>query len=131
MDDPIPTFSHLIKSLPQDLAYLHLVESRINGNADVAENKLEVTDFARDLWKGPFFTAGGYRTESAVEVADKNDKTAVVIGRYFISNPDLVAKVKLNEELRPYDRHTFYTNDYKGYTDYPVDEQLLERASKL
>ena len=131
MEDPIPTFTHLIKSLPQDLAYLHLVESRISGNADVPDNKLELTNFAREIWNGVFLTAGGYRTESAVQAADNNDKTAVVIGRYFISNPDLVAKIKLNEELVPYDRHTFYTNDYKGYTDYPVDERLLERASKL
>lgn len=36
MVNPIPQFSHLIENLKSlNLAYLHLVESRISGNADI------------------------------------------------------------------------------------------------
>ncbi len=131
MDDPIPTFSYLIKTLPQDLAYLHVVESRIQGNADITENPLETTEFARQLWKkGPFFTAGGYRTKSAIEVADQADNICVVMGRYFVSNPDLVLKMKSNAELTPYNRDTFYSykDRSEGYTDYPFSQAVESKA---
>lgn len=37
MHDPIPQFSHLVEGLKElSLAYIHLVESRIEGNADVS-----------------------------------------------------------------------------------------------
>jgi N-ethylmaleimide reductase len=41
-------------------------------------------------------------------------------GRPFISNPDLVERMKNNVELTTPDMDTFYTADAKGYTDYPT-----------
>jgi N-ethylmaleimide reductase len=43
----------------------------------------------------------------------------VAFGRYFISNPDLVKRIKENLPLNAYDRDTFYGGDARGYTDYP------------
>ena len=49
MKDPIPKFSHLLKGLKQlNLAYIHVVESRISGNADI--ESMEKIDFALDIW---------------------------------------------------------------------------------
>ncbi|ODQ52355.1 NADH:flavin oxidoreductase/NADH oxidase [Saitoella complicata NRRL Y-17804] len=124
MADPKPTFSYLVTELGNrfpELAYLHVVESRIAGNADQEENPLEKSDFLKDLWQDKvFFTAGGYRTESAKEAAE-HENTVVVMGRYFISNPDLVKRMKEDKPFNDYNRDTFY--QYKepseGYTDYP------------
>ena len=50
---------------------------------------------------------------------EKGDADLVAFGRYFISNPDLLKRVKLGLPLNSYDRSTFCTFDARGYTDYP------------
>lgn len=108
-----------------------MVESRISGSADTQLDKIEGTKFAHDLWPGTFLTAGGYTTDSAKQAADENDKVAVVMGRYFISNPDLVARMKLDVDFVPYDRDLFYSKGNEGYITYSIDQDLVDKASKL
>ncbi|KAH7109892.1 hypothetical protein B0J11DRAFT_601432, partial [Dendryphion nanum] len=128
MDEPVPQFSDIIQKLDKfGLAYLHLVESRIAGNADV-----EVTDelqFAYDIWTGPFLIAGGFRPDSAHQLVDeeqKNKNIVVMFGRYFISTPDLPFRVKSGMELNQYDRSTFYTPKHPhGYIDYDFSAEFL------
>jgi NADPH2 dehydrogenase len=43
----------------------------------------------------------------------------VMFGRDFVSNPDLVYRIKEGLDLNPYERKTFYTSDMVGYVDYP------------
>jgi N-ethylmaleimide reductase len=43
---------------------------------------------------------------------------AIVFGRYFIANPDLVERIKWNHPLNLFDRSTFYGGAEHGYTDY-------------
>ncbi|KAK1811410.1 hypothetical protein LTR12_014219 [Friedmanniomyces endolithicus] len=128
MEDPIPTFSHLLRSLKEmKLAYVHLVESRISGNADV-ETTGKIDPFI-DIWAGtsPILLAGGFKPDStrrAVEEQYKDKNVVVVFGRYFISNPDLVFRVQEGIELAAYDRETFYlAKSEKGYLDYPFSEE--------
>jgi len=91
--DPVPQFSHRIQGLKDlDLAYIHLVESRISGNADVEST--EKNDFAIRIWgtEKPILIAGGFRPDSARRAVDeeyKDSNLAIVFGRYFISTPDL------------------------------------------
>jgi N-ethylmaleimide reductase len=56
---------------------------------------------------------------------DTDDADAVVIGRHFISNPDLVERFKRKAPLNAWDADTFYGGDEKGYTDYPFLPQQL------
>ena len=135
MDKPIPQFSDIIQKLNKvGLAYLHLVESRIAGNADV-----EVSDqlqFAYDIWTGPFLIAGGFRPDSARRLVDeeqKSKKIVVMFGRYFISTPDLPYRVKSGIELNQYDRDTFYTPKHPhGYIDYDFSTEFLSaREQKI
>lgn len=135
MEEPIPQFSHLIKGLKElKLAYLHVVESRISGNADVEST--EKVNFAIDIWgnTSPILIAGGFKPDSARRAVDdeyKGQNVAIVFGRYFISNPDLVYRIKHDIELVKYDRDTFYQPKSKnGYTDYPFSEQY-QKESKL
>lgn len=134
MIDPRPTFSYLVQNLPTSLAYLHVVDPRIAGASDIPEDQLvasDSNDFVRELWSGKLLVAGGYTPESAARMTAEDDNLVVVMGRYFISNPDLIAKIKLGVGLRPYDRSTFYTHDARGYTDYPVDYDLVSKASNF
>ena len=49
MPDPVPQFSYFVEQLkPMKLSYIHVVESRISGNADV-ENTEKVTFLVRTL----------------------------------------------------------------------------------
>lgn len=123
-------FSHLIRGLRElGIAYLHLIESRVVNNVDC--EKQEGLEFAFDIWKNasPVFVAGGYTPERAREAVDeeyRDHDVAVTFGRYFVSTPDLVFRVRRGLEFNKYDRDTFYTPvQSKGYTDYPFSEEFL------
>lgn len=132
MDNPVPQFSDIIRKLdPLGLAYLHLVESRIAGNADVESfDKLE---FAMTIWNGPLLIAGGYRPDSAKRLVDEEQKSrdiVVMFGRFFISTPDLPFRIKAGLELNQYDRDTFYTpQQAKGYIDYKFSSDFQEAST--
>jgi len=135
MEDPIPQFTYLIEGLKKiGLAYLHLVESRIQGNADTEESGR--LDFAFDLWKNqsPVLLAGGFRPYSAKKAVDEDypsTEVAIVFGRYFISTPDLPFRVQHGIEFNEYNRHTFYKiKSEEGYIDYPFSAEF-QRESKL
>lgn len=74
-----------------------------------------------------FLAAGGFDRNTAAGKIEEGTADAIVMGRYFISNPDLVERLKMGYPLNKYDRSTFYGGDYDlrlGYSDYPFyDEQ--------
>ncbi|KUI64898.1 Chanoclavine-I aldehyde reductase [Cytospora mali] len=131
MADPNPQFSYLVKELKKySLAYLHLVESRISGNADIEAT--EKVNFLVDIWENqsPVLLAGGFKPDSAVRAVDvdfPNKNVIIVFGRYFISNPDLVFRIAKGIAITPYERDLFYNaGEAKGYTDYPFSKEFLE-----
>ena len=132
MADPVPQYTHLITSLATNfpkLSYLHMVEARIDGSIDVPAT--ESLDFAQNIWKDKvFFRAGGFTTDSAIATAEKYDgDMAIVMGRYFISNPDLPRRMELGIELTKYTRDLFYNKqDPRGYIDYPFATEIRARA---
>ncbi|EKG17706.1 NADH:flavin oxidoreductase/NADH oxidase [Macrophomina phaseolina MS6] len=129
MQDPVPQFTHLIERLrDMKLAYLHVVESRVNNIQDV--EKTEGIEFALEAWgkDKPVLVAGGFKPDSAKKAVDEEYKewdVGVVFGRYFVSTPDLVYRLEKGLEPNPYDRSTFYTPmTKKGYLDYPFSEEF-------
>ncbi|KAI1359246.1 NADH:flavin oxidoreductase/NADH oxidase family protein-like protein [Xylaria arbuscula] len=134
MADPIPQFTDVIRKAAQlNLAYIHMIESRVVGPEDVVdESGLERLDFAYKAWNGPVLVAGGYTPAGARKLVDEEypDKDIVVVfGRHFIANPDLVYRIKEAIELNPYDRSTFYASSAEGYIDYPFSPQYLASQS--
>ncbi|KAF2268070.1 FMN-linked oxidoreductase [Lojkania enalia] len=134
MKDPISQFSDLIKKLNElNLAYLHFVESRVSGNADVESS--DSLNFAYPLFRGPILVAGGFTPDSAKRLVDEEHPerdVIVVFGRYFISTPDLVYRVKKGIELTNYDRGSFYLpKSEKGYIDYPFSTEFQAEQAKV
>ena len=128
MNNPIPQFSDIIVKASQlNLAYLHLVESRISGSEDHEGH--ERLDFAYKLWNGPLLVAGGYKLADAQRLVDEeypHKDIVVMFGRYFIANSDLVYRIKEGLELSAYDRQTFYIpKSAVGYVDYPFSAEYL------
>jgi NADPH2 dehydrogenase len=131
MKNPVGQFADIINKASQlNLAYLHLVESRVSGSEDY--EGIERLDFAYKLWNGPLLVAGGYTLADAQKLVDEEypgKNIVVMFGRYFISNPDLVYRIKQGLELSAYERKTFYMrNSAVGYVDYPFSAEYL--ASK-
>ncbi|KAI9647285.1 hypothetical protein NHQ30_003668 [Ciborinia camelliae] len=129
MADPIPQFTYITQELKKlNLAYLHIVESRITGNADIEQT--EKIDYLIDIWAGtsPILLAGGFTAQSAQEAVDKVYKgkdIVIVFGRYFITNPDLPYRVKEGIEFEPYDRNFFYNKkEEEGYTTYAFSKEF-------
>jgi N-ethylmaleimide reductase len=127
MSDSNPTalFNYVADQLNRfQLAYLHIVEPRIKGDALIAEGHAPVaSEQLRKIFKGNIIAAGGFKPDSAKAIVEKGDSDLVAFGRYFISNPDLPKRIRMGLPLADYDRNTFYTFDYHGYTDYPFYEQ--------
>lgn len=112
MADPKPQFQYLVRELKKhNLAFIHLVEPRVNGNElreDVGDES--ISDLV-DIWanQSPVLLAGGFTPEKAVKSVEEEypDKDIIiVIGRYFIANPDLVFRIQNGIELTKYDRST-------------------------
>lgn len=112
MKEPLPQFQHVVRELKQyNLAFIHLVEPRVNGmeiRQDVGEESLHSLV---DIWanQSPVLLAGGFTPDKAVESVEKEypDKDIIVVfGRSFISTPDLVFRIKNGVELTKYDRTT-------------------------
>ncbi|KAJ7058359.1 NADH:flavin oxidoreductase/NADH oxidase [Mycena amicta] len=134
MEDPIPQFSHTISapaSAYQD--HIHLVEPRVQGN--VTRDPNEIGKHESNLpfrkiwrWRGrAMILAGAFTKEIAQstlqgEEQEEGEQLLVAFGRWYISNPDLPARLKDDISLTPYIRETFYLvgeNSPRGYTDQP------------
>jgi 2,4-dienoyl-CoA reductase-like NADH-dependent reductase (Old Yellow Enzyme family) len=66
-----------------------------------------------------FLAAGGFDRDTAAQKVEEGTADAIVMGRYFISNPDLVERLRMGYPLNKYDRTTFYGGNEVGYIDYP------------
>lgn len=114
--DPVALMKYLAAHLnPRDLAYVHLMRADFFGKqqADV------VTPF-KELYGGQLIVNMGYSPEEAADAVDSHIAHAVAFGTAFIANPDLPERIKANAPLNEADPNTFYTQDEKGYTDYPT-----------
>ena len=129
MQDPIPQFTDIMQRLNSfGLAYLHLVEARVSGNADV-EGYDSLNPLLPHYTSGPILIAGGLKAEDAKKIMEehKDRDVVAVFGRYFISTPDLVFRLQKGIEFNAYDRDTFYVpKSEKGYIDYPFSKEWQE-----
>jgi N-ethylmaleimide reductase len=121
---PKAIFSYVAEALNKfDLAYLHVVEPRIQGNMTIADDGTGLgARFFRSIFQGSIITAGGYTRETGEAVLQDNHADFVAYGRLFLANPDLPKRFALSSALNRYDRNTFYSSGEHGYTDYPTLE---------
>lgn len=138
-EDPLPVYIPLLQELnARKLAYVHMVEPRVNGVLDNDDVGQKSTKPFRQAYEGTFITAGAYLPDTAAAAISGGAADLVAFGRRFISNPDIVDRIRLGAELRPYDRSTFYGphpghGPEQGYTDQPfLDPKVkAELESKL
>jgi N-ethylmaleimide reductase len=112
-DDPVTTFGYAARVLSDlPLAYLHVVEAQVGGQSS--------TELVRRQFRGPLISAGGYDRASAIAAVAAGRADAIAFGKPYISNPDLVDRLRHDWPLAASDRATYYGGTDVGYTDYPA-----------
>lgn len=69
-------------------------------------------------YSGPIMLNGGYDADRAASDIAAGKADLISFGNTFLSNPDLVTRMKLGAALTPADQNTFYTPGAVGYNDY-------------
>jgi len=122
--NPQALYLHAVVQLaPLKLAFIEVVEGQTGGARDFAS-----FDYAalRRQFSGAWIVNNGYQRQMAIAVIASGAADLVSFGRPFISNPDLVRRLREDAPLNPLDKGTLYGGGVKGYVDYPT---LDERAA--
>jgi len=123
--DPQPLFDHVVKQLAQlGLAYIHVIEGATGGPREVEGRPFDYQAM-RLAWReaggrGAWMVNNGYDAASAERAVESGDADLVAFGKLFISNPDLVRRLREGAPLNAWDKATFYGGGEQGYTDYPA-----------
>jgi N-ethylmaleimide reductase len=84
----------------------------------------------RGIYQGTLISCGNYTRESAIQTVEMGHADLIAFGKLFISNPDLVERLKVNAPLNEPKKETFYHGGPEGFTDYPfLDEN--DKADKI
>ncbi|NML73028.1 alkene reductase [Rhizobium sp. S-51] len=120
--DPQPLFNLLVEKLAAyDLAFIHVIEGATGGPRDNLPFDWAGLKAAYHAagGKAAWMVNNGYDREMAIEAVASGRADIVSFGKPFISNPDLVRRLKENAPLNEADRATFYGGGAEGYTNYP------------
>jgi N-ethylmaleimide reductase len=124
--DPQALFDYTVDHLNAiKLVYIHVIEGATGGPRDIAP-----FDYSslRKRFKGAYMANNGYDFELANKVLAANAADLIAFGKPFISNPDLVERLKQGAPLNEWDKSTFYGGGANGYTDYPALGEALDAA---
>lgn len=121
--DPQKLFEHVVDVLNAlKPVYIHLIEGATGGPRDI------VPDFDFEAlhkrFGGTWLVNNGYDLPSAAKAIEEHKADLVAFGKLFISNPDLVARLKAGAPLNELDRDRLYGGGAQGYTDYPALENV-------
>ena len=111
------TYPVLLDALNRlELAYVHVMESPPGTGWSALE-------LVRAGWRGVLMANSNFLIDWSPEVADRllvdGKADLYFYGRRFISNPDLVERIRTGAELAEANPKTFYGGGAEGYTDYP------------
>ena len=114
--DPVGLTSYVAAQFNQrKIAYLHMMRADF-----FSKQPGDVISPARAAFTGNVIGNMGYQASEANSALAAGTLNAVAFGHHYVSNPDLVARLKASVALVEPDSSTFYSHDAKGYTDYPV-----------
>ena len=123
-DDPQRLFDYVVKQLaPLGLAYIHIIEGATGGPRELPDRPFDYgamrSAYRRAGGHAAWMVNNDYGKELAQKALDEG-ADLVAFGKLYISNPDLVERLRENAPLSEPDKKTFYGGGEKGYTDYPA-----------
>lgn len=133
-NERLETWGHLCRQLKKrlpNLSYVSFIEPRYEQIFSETEKQgfldawglpeVDLSVFRAIFGETPFFSAGGWNDINCWGEVESNRYDALLFGRYFISNPDLVERLRRGSPLTKYDRSRFYgpfEDNHVGYVDY-------------
>jgi N-ethylmaleimide reductase len=122
--NPVALFTAAAAALQEvGIAFLELREVKPYGNFGRTEVP-RVSPDIRKVFTGPLVLNQEYTRELADEDLASGLADAISFGRPYISNPDLVEKLRIGTELTPDNYRTWYSPGAEGYTDYPFLQKV-------
>jgi 2,4-dienoyl-CoA reductase-like NADH-dependent reductase (Old Yellow Enzyme family) len=137
------TWGHLCRELKRThprLSYVSFVEPRYEQIFSESEKQkfldswslpdVDLSYFRKIFGDTPFFSAGGFDDKNSWGVLESGKYDALLYGRYFTSNPDLVERLRSGQPLAGYDRTRFYgpfEDNTICYTDYPTYDESVKK----
>ncbi|MDE2441056.1 MAG: alkene reductase [Betaproteobacteria bacterium] len=118
---PQATYGYVVEQLaPLGLAYLHMIEGETGGARE--PEGVPAFDYAalRSRFPGAWMVNNGYTKELGKQAISDHLADLVAYGRPFISNPDLVRRLRENAPLNELRADKLYGGGAEGYTDYPT-----------
>ena len=116
--DPQAQFDYIVAELDKlGLAFIHVIEGVTSGPRDVVPFDF---DALRRLFGNTYIANNGYDLALASERLAGGKADLFAFGKMFISNPDLVARLKSGAPLAEINPATLYGGGAEGYTDYPA-----------
>ena len=116
--EPLVTYPYLARELARrEIGFLHIFDQSFSWIHDAMHPLLPAL---RAAYKGALIACGNFDRARSEAILARGHADLVAIGRPFISNPDLVARLQANAALTPWNEATFYAGGAKGYTDYPT-----------
>jgi len=115
-------YNYVVDQLaPLTLAFVHVIEGATGGPRDVApfdyaELRRRFKQYSKH---GAWIVNNGYTRAMAIDAVASGAADMVAFGRFFISNPDLVDRLRHDAPLAVLNRDTLYGGGAAGYTDYP------------
>lgn len=117
--DPQTTFGVAVEHMSRlGLAFIHVIEGQTQGPRD----SIPGFDFGalRRAFGGLYMANNGLTLDLAVQARRQNTADLFAFGRLYISNPDLVERLRTGAPLAPLPARDFlYGGSEHGYTDYP------------
>ncbi len=115
--EPMATYGYLAEELQKlGLVYLHLYDQSTSWIHDPDDALLRLI---RAKFTNALMLCGGFTGKKAEAALAAGSGDLIAIGKPFISNPDLVARLRQGVETAPWDSKTFYVGGHGGYLDYP------------
>jgi N-ethylmaleimide reductase len=122
--NPVALFTAAAAALQEiGIAFLELREVKPYGKFGTTDVP-RVSPEIRKVFKGPLVLNQEYTRDLADADLASGLADAISFGRPYISNPDLVEKLRIGAELTPDNYRTWYSPGPEGYTDYPVLEPV-------
>ena len=121
--DAAALYGHVVQQLaPLKLAFLHLIEGQTGGARDLSDKGVAPFDYAalRAVYGGAWMVNNGYSRAMALDAVASGAADLVAFGKPFISNPDLVRRLREDAPLARWVQATLYGGGAVGYTDYPA-----------
>lgn len=133
---PQALFEYVAKRLAAyGLSYIHIIEGATGGARDHQQGE-QPFDYAalRQVYRAAggqaaWMLNNGYDRALAEQKLQSGEADLIAFGRPFISNPDLVERLRQNAPLAELDASRLYGGGEQGYVDYPsLDSSTLGSA---